>query len=40
MVDYSFHQIINDPFDEVIIAEDVPAIVASGHPQPEGLPHL
>jgi dihydropyrimidinase len=29
MVDYSFHQIINDPFDAVI-AEDVPAIVASG----------
>jgi dihydropyrimidinase len=29
MVDYSFHQIINDPFDAVI-TEDVPAIVASG----------
>ena len=29
MVDYSFHQIINDPTDAVI-AEDVPEIVASG----------
>ncbi len=29
MVDYSFHQIINDPFDEVII-HDVPEVVASG----------
>jgi dihydropyrimidinase len=29
MVDYSFHQIINDPFDAVI-QEDVPAVVASG----------
>lgn len=29
MVDYSFHQIINDPSDAVI-TEDVPAIVASG----------
>jgi dihydropyrimidinase len=29
MVDYSFHQIINDPFDEVI-EQDVPAIVAAG----------
>jgi dihydropyrimidinase len=29
MVDYSFHQIINDPFDEVI-THDVPDVVASG----------
>jgi dihydropyrimidinase len=29
MVDYSFHQIINDPFDAVI-AQDVPEVVASG----------
>ena len=29
MVDYSFHQIINDPFDAVV-AEDIPAVVASG----------
>lgn len=29
MVDYSFHQIINDPFDAVV-TEDIPAVVASG----------
>ncbi|GAB0115249.1 dihydropyrimidinase [Acidisoma sp. C75] len=29
MVDYSFHQIINDPSDAVV-REDIPAIVASG----------
>lgn len=29
MVDYSFHQIINDPFDAVV-REDIPAVVASG----------
>ncbi|HTI00521.1 MAG TPA: dihydropyrimidinase [Acidisoma sp.] len=29
MVDYSFHQIINDPSDAVV-AEDIPAVVASG----------
>jgi dihydropyrimidinase len=29
MVDYSFHQIINDPFDAVIV-HDVPEVVASG----------
>jgi dihydropyrimidinase len=29
MVDYSFHQIINDPFDAVIM-HDVPEVVASG----------
>ncbi len=28
-VDYSFHQIINDPFDAVVV-EDIPAVVASG----------
>ena len=29
MVDYAFHQIINDPFD-VVVEEDIPAVVASG----------